>query len=105
MNTTRVSLSDPDQKYMPDGKSCVFGSDPYGGRCDNHVCKAKKSDITATLSPEVLSRWISENWQVVLGLALGGIFLGKPLPQAKVCAACYHCSLTPLYLLAILAWF
>eukprot|EP00040_Diaphanoeca_grandis_P025780 m.143289 g.143289 ORF g.143289 m.143289 type:complete len:1020 (+) comp30309_c0_seq1:159-3218(+) len=61
--------------YLSNGRTCTYDSDRYGGRCEDQLCVPLATDGIDDVSVDTVTRWIEENWQVVVGLIVGIIVL------------------------------
>lgn len=82
-------------KDMATGRTCSINIngdlDRYGGRCNEGTCQELSTDISNEVSVGAVTKWIEDNWPIVLGFVLGAILLGillkytyvKKKPQIK----------------------
>lgn len=60
---------------LGDGRTCTFQGDRYGGRCSAGSCVEMIVDSEADVDIASVSRWMADNWQVVVGVVVGGIVI------------------------------
>jgi len=89
--------------FLSDGRTCTYDKDRYGGRCEQEECIPLLDDSINDVSVDTVTRWIEQNYQIVIGLLVGGIVLAialkltykKKKPQLKRAAKTMMKTLRP----------